>query len=348
MLWTDFLSWDNFYAAFRQASKGKRGRMEVASFEYALEENLLALMEELSTKTYRPGAYRNFIIHEPKRRLISAAPFRDRVVHHALCNVIEPLFERSFISDSYANRAGKGTHRALDRCQYFARKYRYALQMDIRQFFPSIDHDVLRQTLAKTIRDRDILWLVDRILEGGRGVLIEEYEMAWFDGDNLFAVNRSRGLPIGNLTSQFWANCYLNPLDQFVKLELGCKAYVRFVDDLLVFAYDKKYLRQVLAQIEARLARLRLVLHPCAQPRKVSEGIPFLGFCVYPEHRRLKRRNAILFRRRFIGLKRLWQSGRISFESMTDSVRGWCNHAQYGNTIGLRKSIFAPSQGISR
>lgn len=341
MLWSDFLSWDNFYAAFRQASKGKRGRIEVASFEYALEDNLMALMEELSSKIYAPGAYRNFIIHEPKRRLISAAPFRDRVVHHALCNVIEPLFERSFISDSYANRVGKGTHRALDRCQQFARKYRYVLQMDIRQFFPSIDHAVLRQTLAKVICDTEILWLVDRILEGGKGVLNEEYEMVWFPGDDLFAVNCSRGLPIGNLTSQFWANCYLNPLDQFVKLELGCKAYIRFVDDLLVFANDKKYLRRVLGQIEMRLEKLRLIMHPSVQVRRADECIPFLGFSVCPQRRRLKRRNAIGFRAKYAQMQCLWQTGRLSFESMTDSVKGWCNHARYGNTIGLRKSILA-------
>ena len=131
---------ENLYLAYRRARKGKRGRPEVAAFEFNLEDNLVRLQEELRDQNLPPGAYRSFTIHEPKRRLISAAPFRDRVVHHALCNVIEPLFERSFIHDSYANRVGKGTHRALDRAQDFARRYRYVLPCDVRQFFPSIDH----------------------------------------------------------------------------------------------------------------------------------------------------------------------------------------------------------------
>ena len=138
--YADVYEWDNLYAAYRKAAKGKRGRAAAAGFEYRLEDNLVQLQDELAAETYRPGAYASFTIHEPKRRLISAAPFRDRVVHHALCNISEPLFERSFIHDSYANRVGKGTHRALDRCQQFARRYRYVLQCDICQFFPSIDH----------------------------------------------------------------------------------------------------------------------------------------------------------------------------------------------------------------
>lgn len=196
-------SWENLLLAVRKASKGKRGRVPSAAFEYRLEDNLLALQHELRTQTYQPGGYASFVIHEPKRRLISAAPFRDRVVHHALCNLIEPIFERSFIADSYANRVGKGTHRALDRCQQFARRYRYVLQCDVRQFFPSLDHAVLRQTLWRKVADPQVRWLIDQILASGAGVLQEEYEMVWFPGDDLLAAARARGLPIGNLTSQF-------------------------------------------------------------------------------------------------------------------------------------------------
>jgi retron-type reverse transcriptase len=141
----------------------------------------------------RPRPYTSFYIHEPKRRLISAAPFRDRVVHHALCNLIEPVFERTFIADSFANRVGKGTHRALERVQKLARRFPYVLQCDIRQFFPSIDHAILRDILAGKIGDSGILWLIDRILESGIGVLKAEYEMVYFSGDDLFAVNRARG-----------------------------------------------------------------------------------------------------------------------------------------------------------
>ena len=185
--------WDNLYLAYRKARKGKRGRPPAATFEYDLESNLVQLRQELATKTYTPGDYYSFYIHEPKRRLISAAPFRDRVVHHALCNVIEPIFERGFIHDSYANRVDKGTHRALDRAQQFARRFRYVLQCDVRQFFPSIDHAILRNILARKIADKDVLWLIDRILESGIGVLSEQYDMHWFPGDDLLAISRPLG-----------------------------------------------------------------------------------------------------------------------------------------------------------
>ena len=234
--------WDNLYVAYRGARKGKRGHEAVADFEFALEDNLVKLQDELASKTYCPGPYHSFYIHEPKRRLISAAHFRDRVVHHALCQVIEPIWERRFIHDSYANRQGKGTHRALNRCTYFARRYRYVLPCDVRQYFPSIDHAILRRILARHIADADVMWLVDRILDSGVGVLSEQYDMHWFPGDDLMAALRPRGLPIGNLTSQFWANVYLNELDQFVKRELGCAAYLRYVDDFLLFADDKQQL----------------------------------------------------------------------------------------------------------
>ena len=136
-MFAEITSWDNLLLAFRKAAKGKRGRADVAAFEHRLEDNLVALHHALHTRGYCPGPYLSFYVHEPKRRLISAARFRDRVVHHALCNVIEPLFERSFVADSYANRLGKGTHRALDRAQQYARRFPYVLQLDIRQFFPS-------------------------------------------------------------------------------------------------------------------------------------------------------------------------------------------------------------------
>ena len=144
-LYPKVCDWENVYLAYRKARKGKRGRLPAATFEYNQEANLVQLHQELIAKTYTPGDYHSFYIHEPKRRLISAAPFRDRVVHHALCNVIEPIFERGFIYDTYANRVGKGTHHALDRTQQFARRFRYVLQCDTRQFFPSIDHAQIEQ-----------------------------------------------------------------------------------------------------------------------------------------------------------------------------------------------------------
>ncbi|MCS6847953.1 MAG: RNA-directed DNA polymerase [Anaerolineae bacterium] len=329
--------WDNLWLAYERASRGKRGGAPAATFEYMLADNLLQLQEELREKTYQPGRYHSFYIHEPKRRLISAAPFRDRVVHHALCNVTAPLMEAQFIPDSYANRVGKGTHRALDRCQQFARRYPYVLQCDVKQFFPSIDHAILRETLRATLHSTDVLWLIDRILESGRGVLSEEYEMVYFPGDDLFAINRPRGLPIGNLTSQWWGNCYLNPFDQFVKRELGCRGYVRYVDDFLLFSDDKAMLWTWRDAIIERLAHYRLTIHAgAAYPRPVAEGIPFLGFIVFPDHRRLKRRRGLVYRRR---LRRLAQSAP---QALIDaSVRGWINHARYGDTYGLRRAVLA-------
>jgi retron-type reverse transcriptase len=340
-LYDQITSWANLRLAHQKAAKGKRGKGAAARFEYKLEDNLATLQQELVAKCYQPGQYASFYIHEPKRRLISAAPFRDRVVHHALCNIIEPIFERSFIDDSYANRIGKGHHRALDRCQSFARRYPYVLTCDLKQFFPSIDHQILRQTLARRINCPDVLWLIDQILASGVGVLAEEYEMAWFPGDDLLAAARPRGLPIGNLTSQFWANCYLNGFDHFVKRRLRCKGYLRFVDDFLLFAEDKATLWQWREAVVNYLAGLRLTLHlNCAQVRPVTEGVPFLGFIVYPQRRRVKGRKVVHFRRRIRRRLANYQAGHVTLDQVNVSVQGWVEHVRHGNTIGLRKATF--------
>jgi hypothetical protein len=183
------------------------------------------------------------------------------------------------------------------------------------------------------------MWLAGKIVDSDIGVLSEEYEMTWFPGDNLLAATRPRGLPIGNLTSQFWANCYLNPFDYFIKRELGCKAYLRFVDDFALFADDKVVLWQWRQSIVERLARLRLTIHPAAQPRKVSKGLSFLGFLVFSERRRLKRRKGIHYRQRLNLLVLDYVAGKLSFDQLAASVRGWVNHARYGNTVGLRKAV---------
>ena len=337
--------------AYRNASVGKRGRLATAAFEHHLEENLFALQDELRTRAYQPGKYHSFYIHEPKRRLISAAPFRDRVVHHALCNLIEPVFERSFITDSYANRIGKGTHRALNRCQEFARRYKYVLQCDLEQFFPSIDLDILRRILYRELRDEQTRWLIDSIIESGAGVHKEAYTMRWFPSDDLFAVNRTRGLPIGNLTSQFWANCYLNAFDHFAKRTLRCPGYIRYVDDLLFFGDDKQDMWRWHTAIVDRLAQLRLTLHDHVQPRPVSEGVPFLGFIVFPQQRRLKPRKGFYFQRNFKRLLGMYSKSQCTLGDLNAAVQGWVNHVRYGNTIGLREAIFTehsiPPSGIT-
>lgn len=340
-LYPGITSFENLYQAFRKAARGKRSQAAVAAFEFDLEDNLFRLQEELQARTYRHGNYDSFYIHDPKRRLISAAPFRDRVVHHALCNAIEPIFERSFVADSYANRKGRGTHAALDRAQAFARRYPYVLQCDLRQFFPSIDHAILRSILARKIADPDVLWLVDRILESGVGVLAGEYDVVYFPGDDLLAATRNRGLPIGNLTSQFWANCYLNPFDHFVQRELRA-AYLRYVDDFLLFARSKQQLWDWKDAIRGYLAGLRLSLHEeRSTVYPVANGIPFLGFRLYPTHRRLKRANGLAFGRRLRRHCAAVAAGELTYEELHTRVRGWIAHAAHGDTRGLRRSLFA-------
>jgi len=330
----------NIWAAYRNAARGKRCQPAAAVFEYDLEKNLIELEEELKAETYLPGVYHNFLIHKPKRRLISAAPFRDRVVHHALMNVIEPLFERQFIFDSYANRRGKGTHAALDRCTFYLRRHQYVMHLDVCQFFPSIDHEILLSILSRKIGDEKTMNLIRKIVASGQGVQEEEYEMRYFPGDDLFASHRPRGLPIGNLTSQHWANVYLNELDQYAKRARKCHAYIRYVDDVLLFSDEKPCLHEWRREIIHYLQNLRLTIHESsAQPERTRDGIPFLGFIVFPDHRRLKRANGIAFQRRLKTMYSLYSSGKMTFPDLTQRVQSWINHAGYGDTWNLRRKI---------
>jgi len=340
-LFESMATFENLWHAFHRARVCKRGKAEVASFEYHLERNLFDLERQLRDSTYQPGGYRHFYIFEPKKRKISAAPFRDRVVHHALCNTIEPLFEQRFIHNSFACRVGKGTHRALDRAQHYARRYRYVLQGDIVQFFPSIDHEILRGLLARRIADDRVMDLIDRILASGAGVLASEYTPQWFPGDDLLTpVDRPRGLPIGNLTWQFWANLYLHELDTFVTQELRVGAYVRYADDVLLFGADTATLAQHRYRISAFLASLRLVLHDRkTQIFPVDTGIPFLGFRLFPTHRRLKRPNVVRFKRRMRRLFRDVADGGLPLERIMMSINGWVAHAAHGNTYRLREQL---------
>jgi len=342
-LYPRIYSFENLYLAFRKARRGgKRKKESVAAFELDLEANLWQLHEELRIQTYRPGPYHNFYVQERKRRLISAAPFRDRVVHHALCNVIEPIFERRFIYDSYACRVGKGTHRAVDRAQEFARRRRYVLQCDVEQFFPSIDHQILRSHLAHHITDEQVLWLIDLILTGGAGVLVDEYRMRWFPDDDLLAACRPRGLPIGNLTSQFWANVYLDRLDHFVKEELRCRCYLRYCDDFLLFHDDKDQLWSWREAIIAFLGTLRLRLHEeQAVVFPTRTGIPWLGFRVFPHYRLLRKDNPRAFVRRLRRMEADYRAGRMDAEQVKASIQSWIAHANYANTYHLRQRIFA-------
>ncbi|HAD10942.1 MAG TPA: RNA-dependent DNA polymerase, partial [Saprospirales bacterium] len=232
-LFESIITFDNLLLAFYKARKGKRSNQNVAAFEANLEWELLRLAEELRTDTYQPGAYRTFLIHDPKQRMISAAPFRDRVVHHALCNIIEPIFEPTLITHTYANRKGKGIHAGIRYCQECVRKYSYVLKSDIKKYCPGIDHDILIKIIARKIKCTRTLLLIDRIIDNSNP---QEIVLDYFPGDNLFTTSqRRKGLPMGNLTSQFFANLYLSPLDHFIKEELQMEGYARYVDDLIIF-----------------------------------------------------------------------------------------------------------------
>jgi RNA-directed DNA polymerase len=194
--------------------------------------------------------------------------------------------------------------------------------------------------LARRIADTETMWLIDQILNSGAGVLADEYTMQWFPGDDLLAATRPRGLPIGNLTSQFWANVYLNELDQFVKRELKCRCYLRYVDDFLLFSDDKAELHRWRLAIIEFLEGLRLRLHEGgAQVYPVTNGIPFLGFRVYPTHRRLKHGNGLAFQRRLKSLLGRYARGELELARVQASVAGWVNHARYGDTWRLRRAL---------
>src|SRR5262245_6282491 len=206
-IWPKLVSFENLLLAYRKARPAKRSRPGVAEFGLGLEKELIDLQRELGTGEYQPGEYRLFTIYDRKPRVIAAAPFRDRVVHHAVMNLIEPALDRTFISDSYACRRGKGVHAAVDRYQTWAQTYRYVLKMDVQQYFPSIDHEFLKAKLRRHINDRETVQLLNRIIDGSPTL---NYEPQYFPGDDLFApFQRRKGIPIGNLTSQFFANLYL-------------------------------------------------------------------------------------------------------------------------------------------
>jgi RNA-directed DNA polymerase len=340
-LYPHITSFANLETAWRKARKGKRSKLAAARFDFNAEGEMLQLQRELQNHTYTPGAYRSFLIYDPKKRKISAAPFRDRVVHHALCNVIEPIYEPKFIHDSYANRVGKGTHRALDRAQSFARRYRYVLKCDIETFFPAVDHAVLRSILWRCLACPETRWLMGRIIDSGAGLLADQYRQRWFPGDDLFAALRPRGLPIGNQTSQFWANVYLNPLDHFVKRDLACKAYCRYVDDFLLFHDDKQILHGWRVALEDFLACLRLTIHPeKSVVFPTRHGIPFLGFLLFPTQRRLLKGNVRAFLRRFRAQRRAIRHGRLRWTDIQPSLTSWNAHADHGDTWRLRVKLF--------
>lgn len=337
-LYSQIIDFENLWWAARKAERGKRYRETVLDFNFNFEENLIQLQSELTAKTYQPGPYKTFKIIDPKPRIISAAPYQDRVIHHALCNIIAPIFEKSFIPDSYANRVGFGTHRALERFVKFARSHRYVLQCDVRKYFPSIDHHILKQLIRRKIKCHDTLWLIDTIIDGSNE---QEAVLQYFPGDIMLTpALRRRGLPIGNLTSQFFANIYLNGFDHFVKEDLQAKSYVRYVDDFALLSDDKAFLQGARQQIEEYLVTLRLKIHPIkSQLFETKVGATFLGFRVLPDRIRVCSKNLKRGRHRIRALKAAYQQEAVTLEQMQHSLQSWFAHLQHGDTWHLRNDI---------
>lgn len=338
-LWQQIIAPANLYRAWRKARLGKSSRASVARFALNLERELGDLSAALSDGRYQPGCYRLFTIYERKPRQIAAAPFRDRVVHHAIMNVIEPLLDRTFIHDSYACRHGKGVHRAVDRYQHWCRKYRYALKIDIASYFASIDHDILKQQLARKLKEPPLLELLGRIIDGSPPV---RATLEYFDGDDLLTpLERRCGIPIGNLTSQFFANFHLNELDHFVKQELGASAYLRYVDDMILLADDKPTLWRWHDAIAEQLAALRLRLRPSKCHLTPTEaGLDVLGYRVFPGRRELRNDNGHRFARKFRRMARAYAAGRYRLVDFQPTLASWIGHASHADTIGLRRAIF--------
>ncbi|MFK8042674.1 RNA-directed DNA polymerase [Congregibacter sp.] len=339
-LWPQIIDFENLLLAARKAERGKRFRPNVLAFNDNRERELLNLHQALKRQTYQPGKYQVFQVYSPKPRLISAAPYRDRVVHHALCNVIQPIFERTFIFDSYANRLGFGTHRALRRFTRFARTSRYVLQCDVRKYFPSIDLSILKAMIRRKIKCRDTLWLIDTIIDGSNP---QELAIEYFPGDTLLTpLERRRGLPIGNLTSQFFANIYLNGFDHFVKESLKAPKYLRYVDDFALFSDDDDYLAAARIAIEDYLATLRLKIHPIkSQLFETRHGANFVGFRVLPDRIRVRNDNLRRARHRFKRLQVAYAHDKVSFDRLTCSLQSWAAHLKHGNTGTLREAIFS-------
>ena len=337
-LWPQVVSFTNLYSAYRKARRGKGDRPEVVGFELDLERNLLDLQSELIEQRYRPGEYRLFRIYDRKPRTIAAAPFRDRVVHHALMALVEPVLDRRMIDDSYACRKGRGVHAAVVRYQRWAQRYAYALKVDVQAYFPSVDHTILKETLRRHLKDPGVLWLFDRIIDSAPE---SPAPVVFFPGDDLVdLMRRRRGLPIGNLTSQFLGNLYLNGVDHYLKERCGARAYLRYVDDLILLDDDKERLWALRAALDQQLARIRLRLHPNkVRVQSTALGLDVLGYWVFPQYRRLRRDAGYRYRRRLRELARLYGEGRIDLEDVRASVAAWIGHARNADSGGLRRAV---------
>ena len=319
---------ENLFLAWEIFKRGKKNKPDVLQFEKNLEANIFALHRNLADKAYQPSYYRDFWICDPKRRHIHRAAVRDRILHHAIFRILNYVFDPTFITASFSCRFGQGTHRGVLIVEQMLRqtsrnytKTTYALKCDIKNFFASVDHTILLRILERRIKDNNLKWLIREIVESYPAVT-RERERERGGGTLPFSI---KGIPIGNLTSQLFANVYLNEFDQFIKHELKIKNYVRYSDDFIIILESKDYLNNLLTPIQSFLCRrLKLELHPKkVEIRKLKQGIDFLGQIILPHHRRLRLRTKKRMFRKLTQKIKDYHTGFISKNSFQASIQSY-------------------------
>ncbi|WAK79542.1 reverse transcriptase [Clostridium phage Saumur] len=344
-LFPKIYDFENLFYAYKTAIKSKRYRQDVMEYTDRLEDNLITLQNELIWGLYEVGRYNIFYVYEPKKRLIMSLLFKYRVAQHAIYRQLNPLIERRFISDSYACRVGKGTHKAIDRLQYWLcqterkpEQY-YYLKLDVSKYFYRIDHEKLKGILARIIEDPPLLALLGKIID------CEDTKFGLPLGADIGDVAFDEmlgdvGLPIGNLTSQMFANLYLNELDQFCKHKLRLHYYIRYMDDIIILHHDKKYLEEVKQNIAAFLGeKLNLQLNKKTCIRPTSMGIEFVGFRVWSTHRKLRKKTAKKLKGRLRYMFHAYTIGEIDKETLDRSVSSYRGILKHFDSYGLRKSL---------
>lgn len=338
---------EELYDAHLHARQGKRYREDVLLFTDRLEENLIQIQNELIWNTYKVGKYRQFYVKIPKLRLVMALQYRDRVVQWAIYNQLNPFYDKMFIEDSYACRKYKGSHRAAERLQYWLRQVSrksgkwYYLKLDISKYFYRVDHAILLDILRKRIKDERLLDLLDKIINS------EETKFglpAGFSPDectpDMWLSNV--GMPIGNLTSQLFANIYLNELDQYCKHKLHLHYYIRYMDDIIILLDDKTELQRIKDDVEVFLKdNLRLDLNKKTVIRPITLGIDFVGYKMWATHRKLKKQTA---RRMIHSVKKLSEmlhNGEITKFQFYLTAASFCGTLQHCNSFGLRRKLNA-------
>lgn len=338
-IYSKIYDYENLYNAFLQARKNKRYRNDVLKFSSNLEENLIVLQNDLIWKSYEVGKYKDFYIHEPKKRLIMALPFRDRVVQWAIHLVINDFYEKSFITHNYACITNRGTHGAVANMQRWIRqvnrrkgKY-YYLKMDVAKYFYRIDHDILLKIIKKKIKDEEAVWLLETIIRSEHEFGLE------LNYEEEIRIN-DKGIPIGNLTSQMMANVYLNELDQFVKRKLGIKYYMRYMDDFVILHDDKEILNILLKTIEGFLDKelgLKLNNKTCIRP--IDLGLEFLGYKIWWSHIKLKKKTALKMRRNLKRNLKQYQRGEKKFESANSTFQSYQGVLRHCDSYNLLEKI---------